>query len=69
VVIKLLDNHRNIQVKLMNGLTTIGWVHLVNLVCMLGYFFQIFTSVLIYEYMVNGSLSKFIFVGKERGEC
>jgi len=47
--------------------TTIGHVHHVNLVRLLGYCFENFTSALLYEYMDNGSLEKYIFAGKEKG--
>jgi len=47
---------------------TIGRIHHVNLVRLLGYCFEGCTSALVYEYMVNGSLEKFIFSGKEMGQ-
>jgi serine/threonine protein kinase len=52
----------------MNEVATIGHVHHVNLVRLLGYCFESFTSALVYEYMPNGSLDKFIFAGKEKGQ-
>eukprot|EP00253_Pinus_taeda_P002437 PITA_02437 len=67
VAVKLLDRHRHSQTQFMNEVATIGHVHHVNLVRLLGYCFQTHTSALVYEYMVNGSLEKFIFAGKEKG--
>eukprot|EP00253_Pinus_taeda_P011467 PITA_11467 len=68
VAVKLLDRHRQGQTQFMNEVATIGRVHHVNLVRLLGYCFQSHTSALVYEYMVNGSLEKFIFAGKEKGQ-
>jgi len=68
VAVKLLDRHRHSETQFMNEVATIGRVHHVNLVRLLGYCFQSFTSALVYEYMVNGSLEKFIFAGKEMGQ-
>ena len=67
VAVKLLDRHRHSEAQFMNGVTTIGHVHHVNLVRLLGYCFENFTSALLYEYMDNGSLEKYIFAGKEKG--
>ena len=61
VAVKLLDRHRHSEAQFMNEVATIGHVHHVNLVRLLGYCFEIFTSALVYEYVANGSLDKFIF--------
>lgn len=52
----------------MNEVATIGHVHHVNLVRLLGYCYESFTSALVYEYMANGSLDKFIFARREKGQ-
>ena len=66
VAVKLLDWHRHSEsTQFMNEVATIGRVHHVNLVRLLGYCFESFTSALVYEYMVNGSLEKFIFARKK----
>eukprot|EP00253_Pinus_taeda_P025608 PITA_25608 len=68
VAVKLLDRHRHGESSdFMNEVATIGRLHHVNLVRLLGYFFESFTSALVYEFMANGSLEKFIFAGKEKG--
>eukprot|EP00253_Pinus_taeda_P002622 PITA_02622 len=69
VAVKLLDRHRpSDSTEFVNEVATIGRVHHVNLVRLLGYCFESFTSALVYEFMANGSLEKFIFVGKEEGQ-
>eukprot|EP00253_Pinus_taeda_P028463 PITA_28463 len=68
VAVKLLDRHRHGEsTDFMNEVATIGRLHHVNLVSLLGYCFESFTSALVYEFMPNGSLEKFIFAGKEKG--
>eukprot|EP00253_Pinus_taeda_P035175 PITA_35175 len=68
VAVKLLDRHRQGEsTDFMNEVATIGRLHHVNLVRLLGYCFESFTSALVYEFMANGSLEKFIFAGKEKG--
>eukprot|EP00253_Pinus_taeda_P019346 PITA_19346 len=67
VAVKLLDRHRHSQNQFMNEVATIGRVHHFNLVRLLGYCFESPTSALVYEYMLNGSLDKFTFAGKENG--
>eukprot|EP00253_Pinus_taeda_P003841 PITA_03841 len=68
MAVKLLDSHRQSQTQFMNEVTTIGRVHHINLVRLLGYCFESCTSALVYEYMVNGSLEKFIFARRENGQ-
>eukprot|EP00253_Pinus_taeda_P009731 PITA_09731 len=68
MAIKVLDSHRHSQTQFMNEVTTIGRVHHINLVRLLGYCFESCTSALVYEYMVNGSLEKFIFARRENGQ-
>eukprot|EP00253_Pinus_taeda_P001034 PITA_01034 len=69
VAVKLLDRHRQGEsTEFMNEVATIGRVHHVNLVRLLGFCYEKCTSSLVYEFMVNGSLEKFIFAGKEAGK-
>eukprot|EP00253_Pinus_taeda_P020481 PITA_20481 len=68
VAVKLLDRHRHSQTQFMNEVATIGRIHHFNLVRLLGYCFEIPTSALVYEYMLNGSLDKFTFAGNENGQ-
>jgi hypothetical protein len=68
VAVKILDRHRHGEAQFMNEVATIGRVHHVNLVRLLGYCFESPTSALVYEYMANGSLDKFLFAGKETGQ-
>jgi serine/threonine protein kinase len=67
VAVKILDRHRHSEAQFMNEVATIGRVHHVNLVRLLGYCFESPTSALVYEYMVNGSLDKFLFARKQDG--
>jgi serine/threonine protein kinase len=66
VAVKVLDRQRHNEVQFMNEVATIGHVHHVNLVRLLGYCFESFTSALVYEYMFNGSLDRFIFSRKDK---
>lgn len=68
VAVKLMDRHRHSELQFMNEVATIGRVHHFNLVRLVGYCFKNPTSALVYEYMLNGSLEKFIFAGKEKGQ-
>eukprot|EP00253_Pinus_taeda_P017340 PITA_17340 len=65
VAVKILDRQRHNETQFMNEVATIGWVHHINLVRLSGYCFESITSALVYEYMVNGSLEKFIFTEKK----
>eukprot|EP00253_Pinus_taeda_P027163 PITA_27163 len=68
VAVKLLDRHRHRQTQFMNEVAKIGRIHHFNLVRLLGYCFEIPTSALVNEYMLNGSLDKFTFAGNENGQ-
>eukprot|EP01018_Ginkgo_biloba_P028232 Gb_34817 [translate_table: standard] len=63
VAAKLLDQSRHSEMQFMNEVGTIGRIHHVHLVRLLGFCFEEFRSALIYEYMANGSLERFIFKG------
>eukprot|EP00253_Pinus_taeda_P010747 PITA_10747 len=69
---KITDNfaerHRHSEAQFMNEVATIGHLHHVNLVRLLGYCYESLASALVYEYMPNGSLDKFLFAGREIGQ-
>eukprot|EP00253_Pinus_taeda_P005575 PITA_05575 len=65
VAVKLLDRTRHSETQFMNEVATIGRIHHVNLVRLLGFCYENLTSALVYEYMVNGFLEKFIFEEKK----
>eukprot|EP00253_Pinus_taeda_P006812 PITA_06812 len=68
VAVKVLDRHRHSEAQFMNEVATIGHLHHVNLVRLLGYCYESLTSALVYEYMPNGSLDKFLFARRENGQ-
>eukprot|EP00253_Pinus_taeda_P033387 PITA_33387 len=68
IAVKILDKHRYSEAQFMNEVATIGRVRHVNLVKLLGYCFESPISALVYEYMVNGSLDKFLFSREEGGQ-
>uniref|UniRef100_A0A0D6QU31 Protein kinase domain-containing protein n=1 Tax=Araucaria cunninghamii TaxID=56994 RepID=A0A0D6QU31_ARACU len=61
VAVKILDNSNQCQNQFMNEVATLGRIHHVHLVRLLGYCFQGSKKALLYEYMVNGSLEKYIY--------
>ena len=61
MVVNILDRQRHNEAQFRNQVATIGWDHHFNLVRLLGYFSKNIANSLVYEYMVNGSLEKFIF--------
>eukprot|EP01018_Ginkgo_biloba_P026812 Gb_11936 [translate_table: standard] len=60
VAVKLLDKSRQSEQQFLNEVATIGRIHHLHLVRLLGYCFQKSKSALVYEYMINGSLEKYI---------
>ncbi len=66
VAVKVLDQSRQSEKQFMKEVATMGTIHHVHLVRLMGYCFEGFRSALFYEYMANGSLEKFIFA--ERGK-
>ncbi|XP_057835233.2 rust resistance kinase Lr10 [Cryptomeria japonica] len=68
VAVKILDHSRHSEEQFKNEVGTIGRIHHTNLVRLMGYCFEGARSALVYEYMINGSLEKFIFAekGKEQ---
>ncbi|XP_059072860.1 rust resistance kinase Lr10-like [Cryptomeria japonica] len=68
VAVKMLDHSRQSETQFMTEVATIGRIHHFHLVRLLGYCFEGVTSALVYKYMANGSLDKFIFAGKEKDQ-
>eukprot|EP01018_Ginkgo_biloba_P021707 Gb_02678 [translate_table: standard] len=66
VAVKLLDESKQSEKQFMNEVGTIGRTHHVNLVRLLGFCAEGLRRALLYEFMVNGSLEKFIFDSKDR---
>ncbi|XP_026440467.1 rust resistance kinase Lr10-like isoform X2 [Papaver somniferum] len=63
VAVKVLDNTEgsNNGEEFVNEIATIGRIHHLNVVCLLGFCVEGSTRALIYEFMPNSSLDKFIF--------
>ncbi|XP_059072411.1 rust resistance kinase Lr10-like [Cryptomeria japonica] len=66
VAVKMLDQSRHSENQFMNEVATIGRIHHVHLVRLMGYCYEGNRNALVYEYMANGSLDKFIFAGREK---
>ncbi|GLJ09859.1 hypothetical protein SUGI_0117130 [Cryptomeria japonica] len=66
VAVKILDQSRHSESQFMSEVATLGRIHHIHLVRLMGYCFEKPRSALMYEYMANGSLDKFIFAGKEK---
>ncbi|XP_057843771.2 LEAF RUST 10 DISEASE-RESISTANCE LOCUS RECEPTOR-LIKE PROTEIN KINASE-like 2.2 [Cryptomeria japonica] len=66
VAIKKLDQSRQSETQFMNEVATIGTIPHIHLVRLLGYSFEGHTSALVYEYMVNGSLDRFVLEAKKK---
>eukprot|EP01018_Ginkgo_biloba_P014290 Gb_18742 [translate_table: standard] len=61
VAVKLLDiSRQSAEQQFLNEVATIGRIHHFHLVRLLGYCFQKSKRALVYEYMINGSLEKYI---------
>eukprot|EP01018_Ginkgo_biloba_P026590 Gb_23441 [translate_table: standard] len=65
VAVKLLDESRQSEQQFLNEVATIGRIHHLHLVRLLGYCFQKSKRALVYEYMINGSLEKYIHGSQE----
>jgi serine/threonine protein kinase len=62
VAIKMLDKSQAGQEYFINEVATIGRIHHVNIVQLIGYFVEGSKRALVYEFMPNGSLSNYIFL-------
>ncbi|PIA47728.1 hypothetical protein AQUCO_01400375v1 [Aquilegia coerulea] len=65
VAVKMLKKSKQTQKQFMNEVATIGSVHHHNLVAMLGYCVDGNYHALVYEFMENGSLDKYIYRTKK----
>ncbi|XP_020207901.1 rust resistance kinase Lr10 isoform X2 [Cajanus cajan] len=61
VAIKMLSKSKSDGQDFINEVATIGRIHHVNIVRLIGYCFEGEKRALVYEYMPNGSLDKYIF--------
>ncbi|GLJ09788.1 hypothetical protein SUGI_0115890 [Cryptomeria japonica] len=66
VAVKMLDQSRRCENQFMNEVATIGRIHHVHLVRLMGYCYEEHRNALVYEYVANGSLDEFIFAGREK---
>ncbi|XP_065869217.1 rust resistance kinase Lr10-like isoform X2 [Euphorbia lathyris] len=60
VAVKVLNNSKGNGEEFVNEVGTIGRIHHVNVVRLIGYCAEGFRRALVYEYLPNGSLQKFI---------
>ncbi|RWR84528.1 LEAF RUST 10 DISEASE-RESISTANCE LOCUS RECEPTOR-LIKE PROTEIN KINASE-like protein 2.1 [Cinnamomum micranthum f. kanehirae] len=67
VAVKVLNNSKGNGEEFINEVASIGRTSHVNIVTLLGFCFEGSKSALIYEFMSNGSLEKFIYSNKSRG--
>ncbi|KAF9610420.1 hypothetical protein IFM89_022331 [Coptis chinensis] len=65
VAVKLFKISKQTQKHFMNEVATVGSVHHHNLVCMFGYCVDGDTCAVVYEFMQNGSLDKYIYNTKK----
>ncbi|XP_021279545.1 rust resistance kinase Lr10-like isoform X2 [Herrania umbratica] len=66
VAVKVLDNSKSNGEDFINEVSTIGRIHHVNVVRLLGYSADESDRALVYEFMLNKSLDKFIFPANSR---
>uniref|UniRef100_A0A0D6QSA8 Protein kinase domain-containing protein n=1 Tax=Araucaria cunninghamii TaxID=56994 RepID=A0A0D6QSA8_ARACU len=60
LAIKILEKSKHSQKQFMNEVATVGRIHHIHLVRLLGFCLEGSKRALVYEYMVNGSLEKYI---------
>ncbi|KAM3731741.1 hypothetical protein ACB098_11G005100 [Castanea mollissima] len=65
VAIKLLSKSKSNGQDFMNEVATIGRIHHINVVQLIGFCVEGSKQALVYEFMPNGSLDKFIFPNRE----
>ncbi|RVW22555.1 Rust resistance kinase Lr10 [Vitis vinifera] len=61
VAVKILSNSKGNGEEFINEVRTMGRIHHVNVVCLVGFCADGFSRALIYEFLPNESLEKFIF--------
>ncbi|KAJ4952398.1 hypothetical protein NE237_029230 [Protea cynaroides] len=67
IAVKLIDENEHSEVQFLNEVLTIGKIHHNHLVRLLGYSFEQSKQALVYEFMKNGSLDKYIHGREEDG--
>ncbi|XP_043694222.1 rust resistance kinase Lr10-like [Telopea speciosissima] len=67
VAIKMLANSKGNGQDFMNEVGTIGRIHHVNVVRLIGFCFEGSKRALVYDFMPNGSLDKYIFTQEQKG--
>ncbi|RWR72239.1 LEAF RUST 10 DISEASE-RESISTANCE LOCUS RECEPTOR-LIKE PROTEIN KINASE-like protein 2.7 isoform X2 [Cinnamomum micranthum f. kanehirae] len=67
VAVKVLNNSKGNGEEFINEVASIGRTYHVNIVTLLGYCYERSKRALIYEFMSNGSLEKFIYSNKSGG--
>ncbi|KAL3509079.1 hypothetical protein ACH5RR_028480 [Cinchona calisaya] len=65
IAVKCLDGLGQVKDSFLVEVKTIGSIHHVNLVKLIGFCFEKSHRLLVYEYMANGSLDRWIFGGKQ----
>ncbi|KAK9103848.1 hypothetical protein Sjap_021102 [Stephania japonica] len=69
VAVKVLDKSKTNGQDLINEVATIGRIHHVNVVRLIGFCVEGTKRALVYDFMPNGSLDKYIFPREEGGNC
>ncbi|MCO5575110.1 hypothetical protein L7F22_028907 [Adiantum nelumboides] len=69
IAVKVLEmKSKHMKNQLLNELGTIGRIHHVNVVRLLGFCVQEDHEMLVYEYVANGSLDRWLFAGRKDSE-
>ncbi|KAK9223150.1 hypothetical protein WN944_011592 [Citrus x changshan-huyou] len=68
IAVKMLENSKFSADEFINEVSTIGRIHHVNVVQLLGFCSEGSKRALVYEYMPNGSLDRHIFPKENRGQ-
>ncbi|ESR61601.1 hypothetical protein CICLE_v10017830mg [Citrus x clementina] len=68
IAVKMLENSKFSGEEFINEVSTIGRIHHVNVVQLLGFCSEGSKRALVYEYMPNGSLDRHIFPKESRGQ-
>ncbi|MCO5575111.1 hypothetical protein L7F22_028908 [Adiantum nelumboides] len=69
IAVKVLEmRSKHMKNQLLNELGTIGRIHHVNVVRLLGFCVQEDHEMLVYEYVANGSLDRWLFAGRKDSE-
>ncbi|KAI5077032.1 hypothetical protein GOP47_0009097 [Adiantum capillus-veneris] len=69
IAVKVLEiRSKHMKKQFLNEVGTIGRIHHVNVVRLLGFCVQEDHEMLVYEYVANGSLDKWLFTGKNGGD-